>query len=89
MKVGLSHHAYNETTTEWSQAKQLVFVMDEWVSEVKAKGKKVQKKVLTNKNYGAALSVPAVKSSKSLMIAWRCRKGWDVQTNLRPSLTYW
>lgn len=75
VKVDVSHHTFNETMGDWVNSKQLVFVMDEFVApDSGKKGKeKKSKKNLTFKNFGSALSVSAMKSSKSVCIAWRCR----------------
>ena len=59
--------------------KPLVFVMDEPVDDgqqdatKKEKEKKKKKPVITSRNFGAFVSIPAVKGADNLVLAWRCR----------------
>lgn len=80
MKIEISHHDIKGG--EFKNVKPLVFVVDEPKVEVKNEGKKSRKKkvaggTMNMKNFGSHLSIPKVKSSELLILAWRCRfLGW-------------
>ena len=79
MKIELSHHE-RDGDGNFKSVKPLVFVMDEPVDDgqqdatKKEKEKKKKKKpVITSRNFGAFVSIPAVKGADNLVLAWRCR----------------
>ena len=79
VKLKISHHSKKNETCEVVSTKELVFVLDEPPTEAprkrRKKGEKKESKDdgVTMKNFGANLSIPKVKNSKFLNIAWRCR----------------
>ena len=78
MKIELSHHE-RDGDGNFKSVKPLVFLMDEPVDDgqqdatKKEKEKKKKKLVITSRNFGAFVSIPAVKSAENLVLAWRCR----------------
>ena len=78
MKLELSHHE-RDSDGAWKSVKPLVFVLDEMVDDEaekevkKEKKNKKRKTSITAKNFGASMSLSALKSAENLVLAWRCR----------------
>ena len=74
VKLEVSHHQ-TESNGDFKSSKSLAFVLDEKTEkpEGSKKGKKKANGSLTSKNFGSAVNVSKLKSSPSLIIAWRCR----------------
>lgn len=75
-KIELSHHD-RDGEGNWKSVKPLVFVLDEVVEDDTTKKEKGRKKktapAITSKNFGAFVSVPAIKDADNMVLAWRCR----------------
>lgn len=74
----LSHHE-RDSDGVWKSVKPLVFVLDELADDEPEKDGKKDKKSkknksrITAKNFGASMSLSALKSAQNLILAWRCR----------------
>lgn len=79
VKLRISHHSLKKSENSITPTKDLVFVLDELNEEpTKKKRKKANAKDesvagVTMKNFGSNVSVPKVKGSSLLKVAWRCR----------------
>lgn len=74
VKIELSHHN-RDSDGSLTLDKALVFILDEFddgQTEGK-KSKKNKKNAISNKNFGAFLSISALKSAENLLLVWRCR----------------
>lgn len=77
VKVNIAHHKVKVSDSTITPAKDLVFILDDPADEQPAKKRKKKKAVetpaATVKNFGNKLSIPKVKNSSKITIAWRCR----------------
>lgn len=72
----VSHHKEADERFTWTKTKAMVFVLDDLQPDqkkLKTEGKPKGKINLTNKNFGAHLSIPKVKGTSTLALGWRCR----------------
>lgn len=72
VKLELSHHD-RDGEGNFKSAKPLCFVLDELADEPVKKEKKKKSPTITTKNFGAYVSIPSIKNSDNICIAWRCR----------------
>lgn len=74
VKIELSHHT-RDSDGSLALDKALVFILDE-LDDGQTEGKKpkkTKKNAITTKNFGAFLSISALKSAENLLLVWRCR----------------
>lgn len=73
VKIELSHHN-RDSDGSLTLDKALVFILDE-SDDGQTEGKKSKKKknTISTKNFGAFLSISALKSAENLLLVWRCR----------------
>lgn len=83
VKLELSHHEH-DSEGNFKSVKALVFVLDQLPDDqsmTKKEKKKNKQSAPTARNFGAFLSIPALKDAENLCLAWRCRSlfmTWDL-----------
>lgn len=87
VKLELSHHE-RDGEGSFKSAKPLCFVLDQ-VPEAPVKTEKKKKSpTITTKNFGAYVSIPSVKNSDNIFLAWRCRLLVSSNSNVRITFSF-
>lgn len=79
VKVELSHH--NREGGGFVSSKPLAFLLDDTSPQEDSKKKK-RKLQITTKNFGAFVSISAVKNAEHLALAWRVRLVWGCSLSM-------